>query len=100
MADIAPHVVFGTRMRQLREARGWRIGELATRSGICRATLYNIQEGRRSCALDIAAAVARALGTTIDAMIAPCACARCYDAPPAGFACSLCGVATPAVARG
>jgi hypothetical protein len=40
-------------------------------------------------ALNIAAAVAHALGLSLDGLVDPCA--RCGDSPPAGFACTACG---------
>ncbi|HET6484286.1 MAG TPA: helix-turn-helix transcriptional regulator [Actinoplanes sp.] len=57
------------RIRGLRVARGWSLDELATRSLLSPSTLSRIETGHRRIALDQMAAIARALGSTIDQLV-------------------------------
>lgn len=90
MADIPAHVIFGIRMKRMHEARGWSLRELGRRSGVSNPMLSKIEHGG-SCTLDIAAKIAGALRTTIDAMLSPWTCGQCIDSPPPGFTCQACG---------
>jgi transcriptional regulator with XRE-family HTH domain len=58
------------RLRSLRAARGWSIDELARRSHIGASTISRIETGHRRLALDHLVALATALGTTIDELLA------------------------------
>ena len=57
------------RIRALRTARGWSLDELARRTLIGASTLSRIETGSRRIALDQLAPIARALHTTIDALV-------------------------------
>lgn len=57
------------RLRSLRQARGWTLDELAARSLIGASTISRIETGHRRIALDQLVALARALGTTVDALL-------------------------------
>src|SRR5690242_7195504 len=57
------------RIRGLRVARGWSLDELAIRSLLSPSTLSRIETGHRRIALDQMAAIARALGSTIDQLV-------------------------------
>ncbi|WP_033339724.1 helix-turn-helix domain-containing protein [Catenuloplanes japonicus] len=57
------------RIRGLRTARGWSLDELATRCLLSPSTLSRIETGHRRIALDQMTAIARALGTTLDALV-------------------------------
>ncbi|WP_329103567.1 helix-turn-helix transcriptional regulator [Micromonospora sp. NBC_01699] len=57
------------RIRGLRVARGWSLDELATRCLLSPSTLSRIETGHRRIALDQLAAIARALGTTLDQLV-------------------------------
>ncbi|WP_127501234.1 helix-turn-helix domain-containing protein [Actinoplanes solisilvae] len=57
------------RIRGLRVARGWSLDELAARSLLSPSTLSRIETGHRRIALDQMAAIARALGSTIDQLV-------------------------------
>ena len=50
-------------------ARGWSLDELATRCLLSPSTLSRIETGHRRIALDQMAAIARALGTTLDQLV-------------------------------
>lgn len=63
------HVV-RRRLRSLRQARGWTLDELARRTGIGASTISRIETGRRRLAIDNLADLARALETTVDALLA------------------------------
>jgi transcriptional regulator with XRE-family HTH domain len=58
------------RLRSLRTARGWSLDELARRTHISPSTLSRLETGRRRMALDQLVPLARALGTTVDALLA------------------------------
>ncbi|MEH1164043.1 XRE family transcriptional regulator [Micromonospora sp. CPCC 205539] len=57
------------RIRSLRSARGWSLDELASRCLLSPSTLSRIETGHRRIALDQMAAIARALGTTLDQLV-------------------------------
>ncbi len=58
------------RLRSLRLARGWSLDELARRSFIGASTISRIETGHRRVALDQLVSLARALETTVDALLA------------------------------
>lgn len=58
------------RIRGLRQARGWTLDALAARCHISPSNLSRIETGRRRIALDQLVPIARALGTTLDELIA------------------------------
>jgi len=58
------------RLRSLRAARGWSIDELARRSHIGPSTISRLETGHRRLALDHLVTLARALDTTVDALLA------------------------------
>jgi transcriptional regulator with XRE-family HTH domain len=58
------------RLRSLRLARGWSLDELARRSYIGPSTISRIETGHRRVALDQLVSLARALETTVDALLA------------------------------
>src|SRR4051812_23279167 len=57
------------RLRSLRQARGWTLDELALRSHISASTISRIETGHRRLAVDHLADLARALETTVDALL-------------------------------
>jgi transcriptional regulator with XRE-family HTH domain len=57
------------RLRSLRQARGWTLDELARRSNIGASTISRIETGHRRLAIDNLADLARALETTVDALL-------------------------------
>jgi transcriptional regulator with XRE-family HTH domain len=70
MADANVEEVVRRRLRSLRVARGWTLDDLARRSNIGASTLSRIETGRRRLAIDNLAELARALETTVDALLA------------------------------
>ena len=58
------------RLRSLRTARGWSIDELAGRAHISASTISRLETGHRRLALDHLVALARALDTTVDDLLA------------------------------
>ena len=58
------------RIRGLRAARGWSLDDLAARCYLSPSTLSRIETGHRRIALDQLAPIARALGTTLDQLVA------------------------------
>jgi transcriptional regulator with XRE-family HTH domain len=57
------------RLRSLRLARGWTLDELARRSNIGASTISRIETGHRRLAIDNLVDLARALETTVDALL-------------------------------
>jgi DNA-binding Xre family transcriptional regulator len=57
------------RIRGLRAAAGWSLDELAARCFLSASTLSRIETGHRRISLDQLAAIARALGTTLDQLV-------------------------------
>src|ERR1700729_1927853 len=58
------------RLRTLRQARGWTLDDLARRSNIGASTISRIETGHRRLAIDHLSDLARALETTVDAVLA------------------------------
>lgn len=61
------------RIRGLRHARGWSLDSLAARCGLSPSTLSRIETGHRRIALDQLVPIARAFGSTLDALVEPSA---------------------------
>jgi len=57
------------RIRALRVAQGWSLGELATRARVSQSTLSRIENGQRRLALDQLVTLARALDTSLDQLV-------------------------------
>ena len=57
------------RIRGLRVARGWSLDDLARRCSQSPSNLSRIETGHRRLALDQLAAIARALGTSLDQLV-------------------------------
>ncbi len=58
------------RLRSLRLARGWSIDELASRAHLSASTISRLETGHRRLALDHLVTLARALGTSVDELLA------------------------------
>jgi transcriptional regulator with XRE-family HTH domain len=58
------------RLRTLRKARGWSLDELGRRTHIGPSTLSRLESGQRRIAIDHLVALARALGTTVEELVA------------------------------
>jgi transcriptional regulator with XRE-family HTH domain len=61
--------VIRERIKSLRLARGWSLDALAARCFMSASTLSRIETGHRRIALDQLIPIARALGTTLDALV-------------------------------
>ena len=58
------------RLRTLRQARGWTLDDLAARSHVSASTISRIETGQRRLALDQLVVLARALGVSVDDLLA------------------------------
>lgn len=58
------------RIRALRQSRGWSLESLATKAKLSVSTLSRIETGSRRIALDQLVPIARALGATLDELVA------------------------------
>ena len=58
------------RLRTLRQARGWTLDDLAARAHVGASTISRIETGQRRLALDQLVTLSRALGTTVDDLLA------------------------------
>jgi len=59
------------RLRALREERGLSLDAVARAAGMDASTVSRLETGKRRLAVDHLAPLARALGTTVDALLAP-----------------------------
>lgn len=57
------------RVRALRVAHGWSLGDLAARARLSQSTLSRIENGQRRLALDQLVTLARALDTSLDQLV-------------------------------
>jgi transcriptional regulator with XRE-family HTH domain len=64
---------FAMRLKELRTKAGMTQPELATRSGLSKGGIADLEQGRREPSLATAAKLAGALGVTIDALHKPAA---------------------------
>ncbi|PZG49831.1 hypothetical protein C1I98_10975 [Spongiactinospora gelatinilytica] len=64
-------VRIGTTIRALRNALGWKLGELAAAVGRSHAYLSNIEAGRKRCPGWLARKIAEALGVPVGAIVSP-----------------------------
>jgi transcriptional regulator with XRE-family HTH domain len=58
------------RLRTLRQARGWTLDDLAARAHVGASTISRIETGQRRLALDQLVTLARALGVSVDDLLA------------------------------
>lgn len=58
------------RLRALRQARGWTLEDLAARAHLGASTISRIETGQRRLAVDQLVTLARALGITVDDLLA------------------------------
>lgn len=61
----------GTRLRRLRGERGWRLEDLAERTGLSKAYLSRLESGERQPSLTALFSVARAYGVSFSALFEP-----------------------------
>ncbi len=59
---------FGTRVRRLRQERGWSQQELSLRSGISTPHISSIERGKRFPSLEYALRIAESLGVPLNAL--------------------------------
>src|ERR671925_2194938 len=59
------------RLRALREERGLSLDAVAEAAGMAASTLSRLETGKRRLAVDHLAPLARALGTSVDALLTP-----------------------------
>ena len=83
--------VFGRRIQRARLRRGWNLGELGDKAGgISANTVLRVEAGQ-NLTLGVAVALARALGVSLDSLLAEVECVTCDGMPPFGFICGECG---------
>jgi transcriptional regulator with XRE-family HTH domain len=68
--DASPEEAARRRLRSLRTSRGWSLDELSARTHISASTLSRLESGRRRLAVDHLVTLARALGTTVEELVA------------------------------
>lgn len=67
--ELLTYELIRQRIRGLRLSRGWSLDNLAARCKLSASTLSRIETGHRRIALDQLVPIARALGTTLDALV-------------------------------
>ena len=83
--------VFGRRIQRERQRRRWNLRELGDKcGGISANTILRVEAGQ-NLTLGVAVALAKALGVSLDSLLAEVECETCDGMPPAGFICSECG---------
>jgi transcriptional regulator with XRE-family HTH domain len=71
-SHLTPPGIFGQRLRELRESRGWTQGELGKRAGFDRTTINKIENGSRSdVAISQLFTFAEVLGTSPIYLLTP-----------------------------
>ncbi len=59
-----------SRLRAIRQHRGWSLDELASRSGVGASTISRIETGHRSISFDVLVPLARELDVSVDELVA------------------------------
>jgi transcriptional regulator with XRE-family HTH domain len=95
-APISAEVIAKLRtLRKIKQISGQTLADRMTQLGypIARVAISKMETGRRDeVSVDLVAAAAQALGTTIVALLnEPVACPQCKGEPPIGFTCNTCG---------
>lgn len=68
--DVELEELARRRLRTLRQARGWTLDDLAARAHVGASTISRIETGRRRLAVDQLVSLTRALGVTVDELLA------------------------------
>jgi transcriptional regulator with XRE-family HTH domain len=79
---VDPVAVFGERLRALRRARGWPIGQLASASGVSRAMISKVERGESSPTAVVLGKLSAALELSVSELLEAAPAGR----PPAGGA--------------
>ena len=90
----SPHEVpevFGRRIQRERLRRGWNLRELGDACGGVSANTILRAEAGQNLTLGVAIALAKALGVSLDSLLAEVECVTCDGMPPAPFICPECG---------
>jgi transcriptional regulator with XRE-family HTH domain len=83
--------VFGRRIQRERQRRAWNLRELGDKAGgVSANTILRVEDGQ-NLTLGVAVALAKALGVSLDSLLAEVECETCDGMPPAGFICAECG---------
>lgn len=61
----------GMRLRTVRRAKGWTLGDLAARAGLSSSTLSRLESGKRQASLELLLPLVRELGIRIDDLLQP-----------------------------
>lgn len=69
--ETAHRRAFGTRIRQLRNQRGWTQEDLAERADLHRSYLAGLETGQRNPTLDVIHKIAAGLGVEVVALFTP-----------------------------
>ena len=64
-------IKLGTRLRELRKERGWRLEDLAERTNLSRPYLSRLEGGERQPSLGALFSVAQAYGVTLSSLFEP-----------------------------
>ena len=95
-APVSAEVIAKLRtLRKIQKVSAQMLADRMTELGypIQRTVIANLENGRRSeVSIDHVVVAARALGTTVLALLEePVVCPQCKGEPPAGFTCNTCG---------
>ena len=89
--DLATPEIFGARIRRERRRQNLTSAQVAIRAGLSgHNAVYRMEKAVSEPGLFKAAAVAAALGVSLDTLLAPADCEACDGLPPAGFVCPDC----------
>jgi transcriptional regulator with XRE-family HTH domain len=69
--DLALVALIGERVRGRRRSRGWTLDELASRSGVSRRMLVNVEQGSVNASIATLLRLSDALGIGLPALVAP-----------------------------
>ena len=69
MNDLELQAFIGSRIREARQARGYRQKELAKRLGLAKSTICRYEDGQRVMSVGLVIQIAKTLGCPLDFLI-------------------------------
>jgi len=86
-------VIIGRNLTGLRKAAGLNTRQLSIKSGVSRSGLTLLESGkvRHLPSLTTLVKLADALGCELTGFLREPSCEECWDSPPDGFSCNVCG---------
>lgn len=89
--SIPSPAIFGARLRRERQSQGLTSGQVAIKAGLRSSrSVATVERAVHQPGMFTVARIARALGISLDSLMADPDCPDCDGFPPAGYSCPQC----------